>query len=297
MTGVIFDCKRFAVHDGEGLRTTLFLKGCPLRCPWCQNPEGLRREVQLWHRLSQCLQCGCCAQACKKGAISMQPGPVVDRTRCDACGACVTACPAAAMELCGKEVSAEQAAALLLRDRVFFGAQGGVTLSGGEALAQPGFACEVLALCKNAGVDTAIETSLYAPEDAVRRLMPVTDHFLIDIKLFDPARHKSVLGVDNTPVLRNFELLYDSGADVLVRTPLIPGYTADAENLRAIARYLAGRAPEARYELLNFNPLCRSKYQSLGQSYPVGGHAFSAQEMDAFYEIVRRAGVRHIVKE
>ena len=167
MTGVIFDCKRFAVHDGEGLRTTLFLKGCPLRCPWCQNPEGLRREVQLWHRQSQCLQCGCCAQACKKGSISMQPCPVIDRTRCDACGACVTACPAAAMELCGKEISAEQAAALLLRDRVFFGSQGGVTLSGGEALAQPEFACEVLALCKKAGVDTAIETSLYAPEETV----------------------------------------------------------------------------------------------------------------------------------
>lgn len=297
MTGVIFDCKRFAVHDGEGLRTTLFLKGCPLRCPWCQNPEGLRCEVQLWHRQSQCLQCGCCAQACEKGAIVMQPGPVIDRTCCNACGACVEACPAAAMELCGKTVSAEQAAALLLRDRVFFGSQGGVTLSGGEVLAQPDFACAVLSLCKKAGVDTAIETSLYAPEDAIRRLMPVTDHFLIDIKLFDPARHKAVLGVDNTPVLRNFELLYDSGADILVRTPLIPGYTADAENLRAIARYLAGRAPEARYELLNFNPLCRSKYQSLGRSYPVGGNACSAQEMDAFYEIVRRAGVKHLIKE
>ena len=271
MTGVIFDCKRFAVHDGEGLRTTLFLKGCPLRCPWCQNPEGLRREVQLWHRQSQCLQCGCCAQACKKDSISMQPCPVIDRTRCDACGACVTACPAAAMELCGKEISAEQAAALLLRDRVFFGSQGGVTLSGGEALAQPEFACEVLALCKKAGVDTAIETSLYAPEETVRRLMPVTDHFLIDIKLFDPVRHRAVLGVDN--------------------------YTADAENLHAIACYLAARAPGVCYELLNFNPLCRSKYQSLSQVYPIGGSAFSAQEMDRFYSIVQRAGVNHIVKE
>ena len=238
MTGVIFDCKRFAVQDGEGLRTTLFLKGCPLRCPWCQNPEGLRREVQLWHRQSQCLQCGCCAQACKKDSISMQPCPVIDRTRCDACGACVTACPAAAMELCGKEISAEQAAALLLRDRVFFGSQGGVTLS-----------------------------------------------------------HRAVLGVDNAPILRNFELLCDSGADVLVRTPLIPGYTADAENLHAIACYLAARAPGVCYELLNFNPLCRSKYQSLSRAYPVGGSAFSAQEMDRFYSIVQRAGVNHIIKE
>ena len=155
-TGTVFDIKQMAIYDGPGIRTTVFLKGCPLRCPWCQNPEGLRREVQLWHRQSQCLQCGCCAQACKKDSISMQPCPVIDRTRCDACGACVTACPAAAMELCGKEISAEQAAALLLRDRVFFGSQGGVTLSGGEALAQPEFACEVLALCKKAGVDPAI---------------------------------------------------------------------------------------------------------------------------------------------
>lgn len=227
----------------------------------------------------------------------MQPCPVIDRTRCNACGACVTACPAAVIELCGKEISAEQAAALLLRDRVFFGSQGGVTLSGGEALAQPEFACEVLALCKKAGVDTAIETSLYAPEETVRRLMPVTDHFLIDIKLFDPVRHRAVLGVDNAPILRNFELLCDSGADVLVRTPLIPGYTADAENLHAIACYLAARAPGVCYELLNFNPLCRSKYQSLSQVYPVGGSAFSAQEMDRFYSIVQRAGVNHVIKE
>ena len=297
MNGVIFDCKRFAVHDGAGLRTTLFLKGCPLRCAWCQNPEGLLPAVQLWHWESRCLHCGACVQACPRGAVTGAPPPVIDRARCISCGACESACPAAAMELCGKQVSAEKAAELLLRDRVFFGADGGVTLSGGEALSQPEFSYEVLRLCKAAGADTAVETSLFAPENVVRRMMEVTDHFLIDIKLFNPARHKAAVGVDNARVLRNFELLYDSGADVLVRTPLIPGYTADAENLRAIARYLAARAPGVRYELLNFNPLCKSKYQSLGQAYPVCGGAFSTREMDAFYALVHAEGVKILIRE
>lgn len=297
MTGVIFDVKRFAVHDGGGLRSTLFLKGCPLRCPWCQNPEGIDSKPALWHIPASCLRCGGCVAACRFGALTLNDRIHVDRSRCVCCGACVEACPAAAMELSGRAVTAEEAAALLLRDRVFFGSGGGVTLSGGEALAQWEFAREVLSLCKDEGVDTAVESCLFAPRSVIEAMLPVTDHFLVDIKYLDAETHRRVIGADNRQILDNYRFLAESGADVLVRTPLIPGFTATEENIRAIARFLRGTDPAARYELLNFNPLCRSKYAALEREYPVTGGALSRAEMDGFYAILEQEGIQHIIKE
>lgn len=297
MTGVIFDLKRFAVHDGNGLRSTLFLKGCPLHCPWCQNPEGMEQHPILWHSPQACLHCGSCLHACVHNALTLTDRIHVDQTACTQCGACVDACPAAAMEILGKTVTAKEAAEALLRDRVFFGENGGVTLSGGEVLMQWQFAAEVLRLCKEAGADTAIETCLLAPKHALEAMLPVTDHFIVDIKFMDAALHRHHLGADNSRILRNFEWLTENGADVLVRTPLIPGYTATDENIRSIARYLRNAAPQVPYELLNFNPLCRSKYAALDQNYPVSGGALTAAQMEHFYEILAQEGITHIIKE
>ena len=297
MTGTVFSVKRFAVHDGAGIRSTLFLKGCPLRCPWCQNPEGLERAVRLWHRPASCVACGTCVAVCPRQAVSLTDRVHVDRIRCDTCGRCVRQCPAAAMELDGWEMSAREAAEVLLRDKPFYGNGGGVTLSGGEVLAQPAFAAEVLRLCRQGGADTAIETCLYAPRQTVERLLPLVDHFLVDIKYLDPVQHRTVLGVSNHRILENFRFLVASGADVLVRTPLIPGYTATEENIGAIARYLVAVDPKIPYELLNFNPLCRSKYAALEQPYPVEGAALTAAELEQYYDLLRRAGVRNLVKE
>ena len=297
MTGVIFDLKRFAVHDGGGLRSTLFLKGCPLRCPWCQNPEGLDREPALWHSPQSCLHCGTCLQVCPAGALTLTDRIHVGREACTLCGACVDACPAAAMEIEGRTVEAREAAELLLRDRVFFEDGGGVTLSGGEVLQQWPFAAEVLSLCREQGVDTAIETCLLAPHAAVEAMLPVTDHFFVDLKYLDPALHRRILGADNRPILENYQWLLQHGADVTVRTPLIPGYTAADENIRAIAAYVHQSDPDAKYELLNFNPLCRSKYAALETPYPVEGGALSPEQMDHFYEILAQEGISHIIKE
>jgi len=297
MTGVIFDLKRFAVHDGGGLRTTLFLKGCPLRCPWCQNPEGIERKPMLWHNPVVCLTCGSCVPACPQNALRLDERIHVDRERCVVCGKCADVCPAAAMACTGETVTAEEAAARLLRDRVFFGENGGVTLSGGEVLAQWEFARDVLAICKKAGADTAIETCLLASREAVEALLPVVDHFIADIKYLDGETHRHVVGADNAQILENFRFLAERGADLLVRTPLIPGYTATEENIRAIARFLRGIDPAIKYELLNFNPLCRSKYSAMEQDYPVSGGALSEAEMETFRAIAAEEGLTNIIKE
>lgn len=298
MTGTVFDLKRFAVHDGGGLRSTLFFKGCPLHCPWCQNPEGMDIRPALWYSPQECLKCGTCVAKCPNGALSLDAERLhVQREKCVLCGTCVDVCPAAALRVMGEQVTSEEAAKRLLRDQVFFGENGGVTLSGGEVLMQWEFAAKVLAACKEAGADTAIETCLLAPRKAIEAMLPVVDHFIIDIKIMDAHKHKEILGADNRQILDNYELLVQSGADVLVRTPLIPGYTADEENIRAIARYIKGVNPEAKYELLNFNPLCRSKYAALERDYPVEGRALTEEEMAKFYAILEEEGIVHIIKE
>ena len=201
------------------------------------------------------------------------------------------------MSVRGRSIGAREAAELLLRDRVFFGTHGGVTLSGGEVLMQWQFAAQMLALCKNAGVHTAVESCLLAPPQAIEALLPVTDQFLVDIKFLDPVLHKMHLGADNRVILDNFRWLLAHGARVLVRTPLIPGYTAAEDNIRAIARYLRRNAPQTPWELLNFNPLCRGKYAALERDYPVSGGSLTQAEMQRFYDILEQEGIANIVKE
>ncbi len=297
MTGIIFDLKRFAVHDGGGLRSTLFLKGCPLHCPWCQNPEGMAPHPALWYSPNDCIRCGTCAAVCPNQALKLKERIHVDRDKCTLCGKCEDACPGSALQRMGGTVTAKEAAELLMRDSVFFGEDGGVTLSGGEVLMQWEFASEVLKLCKEKGADTAIESCLLAPRKAVEAMLPVTDHFLIDIKYLDSDEHKRIVGTDNRQILDNYEFLVRRGADVLVRTPLIPGYTATEKNICSIARYIRGMDADAKYELLNFNPLCRSKYAALERDYPVDGKAFSEEEMERFYKILEEEGIVHIIKE
>lgn len=297
MNGFVFEVKRFAVHDGPGLRTTLFLKGCPLRCPWCQNPEGLHLEPRLWYKEADCLRCGNCVAACQERALALDERVHIDQVACVLCKRCLDACPTGALLLDGSEVSANEAEETLLQDAVFYAEGGGITLSGGEVMAQWPFALELLRRMRARGVDTAIETCLLVKQDVLSRFLELVDHFIVDIKYFDGAEHRRVLGESNELILANYRYLVEKGADVLVRTPLIPGYTATEANIRAIARFVRLTDANARYELLNFNPLCRSKYAALEEDYPVSGQPFSAGEMEAFYAILREEGIANIVRE
>lgn len=297
MNGFVFEVKRFAVHDGPGLRTTLFLKGCPLRCPWCQNPEGLHLEPRLWYKEADCLRCGNCVVSCQERALTLDERVHIDQAACTLCKRCLDACPTGALLLDGREVSADEAEETLLQDAVFYAEGGGITLSGGEVMAQWPFALELLRRMRARGVDTAIETCLLVKQDVLSRFLGLVDHFIVDIKYFDGAEHRRVLGESNELILANYRYLVEKGADVLVRTPLIPGYTATEANIRAIARFVRLTDANARYELLNFNPLCRSKYAALEEDYPVSGQPFSAGEMEAFYAILREEGIANIVRE
>ena len=297
MNGFVFEVKRFAVHDGPGLRTTLFLKGCPLRCPWCQNPEGLHLEPRLWYKEADCLRCGNCVAACQERALALDERVHIDQAACVLCKRCLDACPTGALLLDGREVSADEAEETLLQDAIFYAEGGGITLSGGEVMAQWPFALELLRRMRARGVDTAIETCLLVKQDVLSRFLELVDHFIVDIKYFDGAEHRRVLGESNELILANYRYLVEKGADVLVRTPLIPGYTATEANIRAIARFVRLTDANARYELLNFNPLCRSKYAALEEDYPVSGQPFSAGEMEAFYAILREEGIANIVRE
>lgn len=283
ITANVFDIKRFSIHDGDGIRTAIFLKGCPLRCKWCQNPEGLIPGIRVWYAKNLCVFCKSCVAACPVQAIGWdERGAKIDHGACTLCGECVFACPTGAIRFDARRMSAEEALAEIEKDRPFYGKDGGVTLSGGECMASPDFSLALLNACRARGIGTSIETSLYAGADVVDAFCEATDQIIADIKLIDPARHKAATGVDNALILSNIGRLARKDANLLLRVPLIPGYTDDEENITGIAEFVASLGKKIPVELLNFNPMCRDKYEALRMEY-----AFSPDEREIPEERVR----------
>ena len=294
-----FDIQRFSVHDGPGIRTTLFLKGCPLRCVWCQNPEGLEGAIRLWHFANLCQRCGTCVESCPRGALRLgAEGVDIDHASCDSCGKCVDACPRNALAFDGRELGVDEAVAQLSADRIFYDRSGGgVTFSGGDPLLQAEFVAEVASRLKALGIHTAVETSLFAGWGKIEALLPVIDLFLVDLKLADPARHATLTGQENAPILANARRLAAALAGsgrLLFRVPLIPGMTAEEGNLAAVARLAASIDPSAPVELMNFNPLAAAKYRRMGRENPLAGESagFDDRQMSAFRSVFSRQGLR-----
>jgi len=295
VNGIVTDIQRFSVHDGPGIRTTVFLKGCNLRCAWCHNPETLHPGPQLQVLPDKCIGCDACLEACPRGAHEVTGGRrVFHRDRCTACGACAEVCYSGALVLIGRETTAEEVMAEVLEDRVFYeNSGGGVTLSGGEPLCQREFALDILCRAQAEGIHTAVETNLAAPWEDVADLLPVTDLFLVDVKVMDSAEHERWTGEPNELVLENARRLSREGVPMVVRTPVVPGVNDTVEQIGAVADVIRGFPNLEYYELLPYHPLGTGKYRSLGMEYAMEGLA--RPEPDVMQALAAAAGRRGIV--
>jgi pyruvate formate lyase activating enzyme len=273
MKGTILHLQRFSTEDGPGIRTTVFFKGCPLRCDWCHNPESISPHPQLQWIESNCIGCGTCKDICTEGALVRESaGLKIDRLLCSRCGICVEECPAGALEMLGREVTVSELVNELEKDRAFFEQSGGgVTLSGGEPLTQPDFTLALLVELARRNISTAVDTCLMSAPETLFRAMELCDLLLLDLKLIDKSLHRDFTGSDNRRILENFTILAAKLAEnpqkrVWVRTPLIPGATDNEDNLKAIGSFLhqAFNGSLERWELCAFNNLCRDKYRRLG---------------------------------
>lgn len=263
--GTLFNIQQFTIHDGPGLRTTLFLKGCPLHCPWCSNPESILPQPQVNLVRAGCRQCGACVDICPAKALSMDETlyPVLDITRCDQCMACVDGCPAGAIRSVGSRVTAAAAADLLLKDEPFYrNTGGGVTISGGEPLTQPSFTASVFGILKQQGIHTALDTTGFAPPTHLETIAPVTDLVLFDIKHLDPVRHRQVVGVSNETILDNLQWIARR-CEVWLRVPLIPGFNDDVDLTDRISD-LGKEIGATRVCFMPFHRWGEHKYASLG---------------------------------
>jgi pyruvate formate lyase activating enzyme len=261
--GRIFDVQRYSLHDGPGIRTTVFLKGCPLECAWCHNPESQSFAPEVLLTRSRCLSCGTCATVCPHGA------PPPGSPLCTACGACVEACPAGARQLAGREATVGDVMREVLRDRVFYDdSGGGVTFSGGEPLAQPDFLAALLDACRAAEIHTVVDTCGFAPRERLLALVPRVDLFLFDVKLVDDARHRALTGVPSAPILANLRALAEAGAAVWIRVPIVPGLTDGEADLSAAADLVARLPGSHRVSLLPYHRTGEGKARRLGRERP-----------------------------
>ncbi len=261
-SGVIFDIKRFALHDGPGIRTTVFLKGCPLSCWWCHNPESQSVDPVYFHRGHLCVECGACVEACPQGARVRSNGGITrDATGCTTCGTCVEVCPSGAAGIVGRRVTVDELMLDIERDTPFFDQSGGgVTFSGGEPLTQPAFLGDVLDRCGEHDIHRTVDTCGFANKDALRSIAERVDLFLFDLKFMDPVLHRRYTGVRNDRILENLEMLSRLGKPIHVRIPVIPTITDIEGNFEAIGEFVAALPNPAPIRLLPHHSTAMEKY-------------------------------------
>ncbi len=290
--GTIFQIQRWSVNDGDGIRSTVFFKGCPLRCQWCANPESWRHEVEILFFADRCTGCGRCAAVCSTGASRIADGQVCfEREQCSACGACTSVCPAGAKNAMGKAVSVADVLKTIKRDAVFYRESGGgVTFSGGEPFAQPSFLRQLVSACHENGIATAVETSGFFDLAAVQDILEMIDCVFVDIKHMDEAQHKMLTGVGNRTILANIAALSQWHPRVIVRVPLIRGINDSEENFRTLCAFLKAETRVSGVELLPYHDYGQAKYEAVG----AGFHTFSAPDDETiarFQQLLESQGI------
>jgi len=268
--GIVFNIQRYSVHDGPGVRTTIFFKGCPLRCLWCDNPEGQKAAPEMVFWKERCIHCETCVGICPYNAIksASRKSKMIVKDRCIVCGRCLDTCYSRALEQIGKYVSVDEVLEEINRDRIFFDASGGgITASGGEPTAQPEFVTELLKRCKERQIHTAIETCGYAEWSILEKVLKYTDLVLYDIKEMDPAKHKEFVGVRNDLILENAKKISSKLIPMVVRIPIIPGYNDREHNIEATGRFISELRGVREVNLLPYHRFGEAKYKRLGLKY------------------------------
>ena len=294
--GIIFNIQGYSIHDGPGIRTNVFLKGCFLRCAWCQNPESQSLKPELFYFKEKCTGCGRCVDVCPEHAIRViEALSNTDRNRCRGCGQCVQVCPNEARSLVGKEITAEEVFQRVKKDELFYKrSKGGVTLTGGEPLFQPDFSKKLLSLCREAGIHTALETCGYASWETLKDLLQYVDLVLFDLKHMNSEKHREYTGVSNNLILENIRKIHhDLKIPVRARIPVIPGYTDSDENIRATAGFIAKElSASVPVHLLAYHQLGGTKYERLGKvgndfsiTPPTNEHMLELQKIVVSYSL------------
>ena len=302
LNGTILKIQRMSTEDGPGIRSTVFFKGCPLKCRWCHNPESISPDVEIHWVGSRCIGCKSCIDACPSGALSLgEAGIVINRRVCNQCLACTKACPSTAMEALGSRWTLKELFEEVVKDRVYFEkSHGGVTISGGEPTMQTPFAIHLLKSLKKSGVHTTVDTCGHCTRKSLDMILPYTDLVLFDLKEIDPIKHKSFTGVTNERILDNLIHLAEylktceNPPELWIRTPIIPYLTATKDNIRGIGDFIRTHLDSlvSRWELCAFNNLCANKYESLGITWECRGFdLMTAEDMQDLREVAVSSGV------
>ncbi len=269
-SGLIFDVKKYSINDGPGIRVTIFFKGCPLHCAWCHNPESISSRIQKMYNAGKCIGCNACVDVCPEKACKLTPnGIVTDPERCTSCGACADICPTKATEMSGRVVTVDEIMAIAEKERVFFEQSGGgVTISGGEPLLQSDFLVELLDELGARSIHRAVDTTGFAKTEILLKVAERTDLFLYDLKMMDSQRHKKWAGVENGQILKNLQLLAETGAAINIRIPLVKSVNDDDVNIEQTAAFVASLAGEKKQvNLLPYHNIAANKYLKLGETY------------------------------
>jgi len=295
-TVTIFDIQKFSIHDGPGIRTLIFFKGCPLRCLWCSNPEGQLTEKELVYIEERCVHCFRCLETCPNGAIYIKDNrPLIDKQKCTLCGGCLKTCYSEALKLYGSDMDIELIMVEIRKDALFYkNSGGGVTFGGGEPLLWPDFIADLAERCKKEGIHTAIETCGAVPWSNIETVIPATDLFLYDLKHMDPKNHENFCGQSNDKIIENLQnLSRERKAEVIVRIPIIPGYNDDKENIITMAKFISGLGTIKKIHILSYFKYHLKKYEWLGRDYLLEGlQPPSDEKMNEIKMLIEKQGLK-----